>query len=68
MEAILAIVAVLGFFMILAMCSALRKPNDCIKYIIRDVDIPDDTPEKRIARAAAAMRFAESKQDEWWSL
>jgi len=68
MTSILAIIGVLGFFMVLAMCSALRKPNDCTKYIVRDVEIPDDTPEKRIARAASAMRFAEAQREDWWSL
>lgn len=68
MTSILAIIAAIGFLLILAVCGLLRKPNDCIKYIVRDVEIPDDTPEKRIARAAAAMRLSQEQKEDWWSL
>lgn len=68
MTTLLAIIAVVGFLLILAVCNFLRGPNDCIKYIARDVEIPDDTPEKRIARAAAAMRLSQAQKEEWWSL
>lgn len=46
MTTILAIIGVLGFFMVLAMCSMLKKPGEYSGYPPRDLSAWWDTPRK----------------------